>query len=41
MALVRLQPCVTTLRAGGLDPLLDHVVIGDGRYFSFTDQNLL
>jgi DNA repair protein RadC len=21
--------------------LLDHVVIGDGRYFSFTDQNLL
>jgi len=21
--------------------LLDHVIIGDGRYFSFTDQNLL
>jgi hypothetical protein len=26
---------------GGPDPLLNHVVIGDGRHFAFTDQNVL
>ena len=38
-----IQTAADLLRAGGLVgiPLIDHIVIGDLRYLSFREQNLL